>query len=40
MKKLRRFIHSLFMFILSTVGTTIGHEIWNKSKYVSSEYDT
>jgi len=33
------FIH-LFTFIRSTVGTTLGHEIWNKSKYVSSEYDT
>ena len=35
---LHSFIH-LFMFIWSTVGTTMGHEIWNKSKYVSSEYE-
>ena len=37
------YLHSfinLFLFIWSTVGTTMGHEIWNKSNYVSSEYDT
>jgi hypothetical protein len=33
------FFH-LFMFVRSTAGTTMGHEIWNKSKYVSNECDT